>query len=353
MSPMAAYPRRILVCRIDNLGDIVMVFPALRWLKSQYPGLQIEMVVRDYARVLAERCPWVDRVWSPDQVAQAVAAGEPAPDAVFHLQSTRPLLRDCVRWGIPLRVGNLLRSAHWLRCNRWVRFSKRRMREHESALSWRYFGAVFKGAPAGQQWNSLLQQEGWLPGPEPATTASALAATAPAPAGAPLSPQRLHVLVHPGSNGNGRQWPLPHFAELARALLASGHAVSVTGTAAERPSLARWLAKLPPAVEDLVGQLTLAELIDLIGRADCLVASGTGPLHVAGASAIHAVGIFPPLVPFGRLRWRPIGPRVTSLQTPAPDPCHRGCSNLDCSCMAAVTPADVLAAVLATPARAA
>ena len=38
--PMSDHPRRILVCRIDNLGDVVMVFPALRWLKSQYPALR-------------------------------------------------------------------------------------------------------------------------------------------------------------------------------------------------------------------------------------------------------------------------------------------------------------------------
>ena len=44
--PMSDHPRRILVCRIDNLGDVVMVFPALRWLKSQYPALRIEMVAR-------------------------------------------------------------------------------------------------------------------------------------------------------------------------------------------------------------------------------------------------------------------------------------------------------------------
>jgi len=351
--PMASYPRRILVCRIDNLGDVVMIFPALRWLKSQYPDLRVEMVVRDYARALTQRCPWVDRVWSPEEVAQAVAAREPAPDAVFHLQSTRPLLRDCARWGIGLRVGNLLRSAHWFRCNRWVRFSKRSMREHESVLSWRYFGAVFDRAAGAEQWQSLLQQEGWLSAGTSAHGRHAVTTQAqplhePSPA-----PRRLHVLVHPGSNGNGRRWPLPHFAELVRALLASGHAVSITGAAAERPALAAWLSQLPPGVEDLVGRLPLPEFIDLIGLADCLVASGTGPLHLAGASGIHAVGIFPPLLPIGTLRWRPIGPRVTTLQTPAPGPCNKGCSNLDCSCMAAVAPAEVLAAVLATAARSA
>ena len=330
----AALPRRILVCRIDNLGDVLMVFPALRWLKTQHPGLRIELVVRDYARALTQRCPWVDRVWLPDELTQAVAAREPAPDAVFHLQSTRPLLRDCAAWGIALRVGNLLRSAHWGRCNRWVVFSKRRMQEHESALAWRFFAAVFRDVPSAAQWQVLLQQDGWL---RPAVR----------PQGTPGQP--LRVLLHPGSNGNGRQWPQQHFADLVQALHARGHALAITGAAAERPALAGLLAGLPAGVDDLVGRCTLVEFIDLIASADCLVASGTGPLHIAGASGTHAVGIFPPLVSYGALRWRPIGPRVTTLQTPQPDPCTKRCTNLDCSCMAAVTPAQVMAAVLATP----
>ena len=154
------------------------------------------------------------------------------------------------------------------------------------------------------------------------------------------------MLLHPGSNGNGRQWPLQHAAALVRLLHEQGHAVAITGAPAERAALAPLLADLPPGVEDLVGRHALAEFIDLIAQADCLVASGTGPLHMAGASGVHAVGIFPPRVPIGALRWRPIGPRVTALQAAQPAQCRQACSNLDCACMAAVTPTEVLAAVL-------
>jgi ADP-heptose:LPS heptosyltransferase len=345
---MGTLPRRILVCRIDNLGDVLMVLPALRWLKAQPRAPRIEMVVRDYARAMTQRCPWVDRVWTPEEVAQAVGAGDPAPDAVFHLQSTRALLKDCARWGIALRMGNLLRSAHWGRCNRWVAFSKRRMREHESALAWRFFAPVFGAGPSAAQWQALLQQGDWLGG------SFAHVASARHPAQATPALQRgaeppLHVLLHPGSNGNGRQWPLPHFTALAQALLGGGHRVGVTGAAAERAALQAWLATLPAGVDDHIGRHSLADFIDLIGSADCLVASGTGPLHIAGASGTHAVGIFPPRVPIGALRWRPIGPRVTTLQAAEPAICTRACTNLDCACMAAVTPGQVLSAVLAAP----
>lgn len=355
-------PQRILVCRIDNLGDVVMVMPELRWLKSHHPALRIELAVRDYAVELARRIPWVDRVWTPEQVAQAVDAGEPPPDAVFHLQSTRALLRDCAAWGIAQRVGNLFRSAHWWHCNRWVAFSKRRMREHESWLCWRFFRVLFGPEPTTAQWDALLRSPAWLNAPGQAASAeppqhahppqpSPIGPPGAAPSMASLALPRhsiekpLRVLLHPCSNGNGRQWPLAHFDALVRALLAAGHAVTVTGSAAEREKLQSWLSTLPGSVEDLVGKVSLPEFMNRIAQADCLVASGTGPLHLASASGVHAVGIFPPIAHLGVERWKPIGPRVTTLQTPCRALCRRACTNLDCTCMAEVLPSAVLAAV--------
>lgn len=357
-------PHRILVCRTDNLGDVVMVMPELRWLKLHHPALRIELVVRDYAAELARRIPWVDRLWTPEQVAAAVASGEPAPDAVFHLQSTRSLLRDCSAWGIPSRVGNLFRTAHWWHCNRWVAFSKRRARQHESWQCWRLFRVLFGPSPTAAQWQELLRSPDWLIAPRMDAQAEPAPSPPTVPAGRPErgpvitsscgsghEPRtRLRVLVHPCSNGNGRQWPLAHFDGLVRTLVAAGHDVGVTGSTGERERLQDWLATLPEQVHDHVGRLSLAQFLNRIAEADCLVASSTGPLHLAAASGIHAVGIFPPRPHLGIERWRPVGPRVTTLQTSRPGPCKRVCSNLDCGCMADVTASDVATAVEQGPA---
>ena len=270
------------------------------------------------------------------------------------------MLRACAAWGIPYRVGNLFRSAHWWHCNRWVAFSKRRMREHESWLCWRFFRVLFGPEPSAEQWQSLLCSSGWLvglpvmdasPGASPVAPPSVDASTAPPASASPSShsSRPLRVLVHPFSNGNGRQWPLAQFDTLVRELVRAGHRVSISGSAAEREKTQAWLSSLPDSVEDLVGRLTLDEFMNRIAQADCLVASGTGPLHLASASGVHAVGIFPPIAHLGIERWNPIGPRVTTLQTECRALCRRACNNLDCSCMAEVSPAVVMAAVCAAP----
>lgn len=120
----------------------------------------------------------------------------------------------------------------------------------------------------------------------------------------------------------------------------------ISGSAAERAQLEPWLRQLPAGVDDQVGRQTLPELMAFIRRADALVASGTGPLHLAGACGVRAVGIFAPLAHIGSGRWRPIGPDVVTLESARDGPCRRSCSNLDCACLAAVSPRDVLAALL-------
>lgn len=64
---------------------------------------------------------------------------------------------------------------------------------------------------------------------------------------------------------------------------------------------------LPEHVKIITGDLNLTEFIELIAQSDALVAASTGPLHIAAALGIGAIGIYPPMRPIHPGRWRPIG----------------------------------------------
>jgi ADP-heptose:LPS heptosyltransferase len=61
---------------------------------------------------------------------------------------------------------------------------------------------------------------------------------------------------------------------------------------------------------DLTGRLSLGQLMSFLSRADGLVAASTGPLHLAAAVGINAMGIYPPIRPMHPGRWAPIGPKA-------------------------------------------
>ena len=127
------------------------------------------------------------------------------------------------------------------------------------------------------------------------------------------------LVLHPGSSGSAREWPLPRWKALAESVDPTRVQLLITGSAGEGAALRDWIAGLPPQVVDLTGQLDLAQLIALLARVDGLVAASTGPLHLAAASGIHALGLFPSTPPIHPGRWAPLGPRAEVIAAPGTD----------------------------------
>ncbi|MGB1100626.1 MAG: glycosyltransferase family 9 protein, partial [Flavobacteriales bacterium] len=118
------------------------------------------------------------------------------------------------------------------------------------------------------------------------------------------------VLLHPGNHGSANGWALTRFEELSKALLAEGVSVVVTGSPQERSDLTPWLARMSgtPGFMDAVGAWTLTELMDAVTQVRCVVASSTGPLHMASAQGTPTVGLYRSDAPFWPQRWGPLGP---------------------------------------------
>jgi ADP-heptose:LPS heptosyltransferase len=62
-----------------------------------------------------------------------------------------------------------------------------------------------------------------------------------------------------------------------------------------------------PNFIDLTGQLELGELMSLIQSVDGLLASSTGPLHLAATLATPCVGLYGKEAPVWPERWHPVG----------------------------------------------
>ena len=55
-------PRRILVIRLDRLGDVVLSTPVLQALRQQWPHAFIAMMVRPACQDVVEGHPFLDEV---------------------------------------------------------------------------------------------------------------------------------------------------------------------------------------------------------------------------------------------------------------------------------------------------
>jgi ADP-heptose:LPS heptosyltransferase len=319
---------RVLICRTDNIGDVVLTLPLAGYLKQQVPGVRVDFLCRAYAAPVVRQCRFVDQVLAveeQDDLQRMFVDG--GYDTVIFAFPNRRLAQAARRARVANRVGTSHRLYHWLSCNRLAHFSRVKSPLHEAQLNF----ALLR--PLGINHTPALAEIPALYG-----------------LGAPRLPDvdalraqaAFNVILHPKSNGNGREWPLARFTELARMLQSEpGISLWVTGSAAEGELLAREAPELlaMPNVRMLCGRFDLTGLAALIGAADGLIASGTGPLHMAAAMGRPTLGLFPPVKPIDPARWGALGAQARSLC--AAQPCATCTGKESCTCMQAIGAAEV------------
>jgi ADP-heptose:LPS heptosyltransferase len=112
-----------------------------------------------------------------------------------------------------------------------------------------------------------------------------------------------YVVVHPGASVPARAWEPERCAELVALLVDAGRRVVVTGSPQESVLTARVAGPFSPAVLDLGGETSFAELAEVLAGADVVVVGNTGPAHLAAAVGTPVVSLYAPTVP--AVRWRP------------------------------------------------
>jgi ADP-heptose:LPS heptosyltransferase len=329
---------RVLVARLDSLGDVLISGPAIRAVAARASSVALLCGPRGRAAaellpgagpILEWSAPWIDPEPGPvndDAVRPLMRQVSGfAPDAAliltsFH-QSPLPLALVLRLAGVPWigaichdYPGSLLDLRHQLS-------EDAGLAEPERALSL----AAAAGYPLPPGDDGRLRLAGPLP--------DVRAITGPGP----------YVCLHPGTAAPARAWPAGRHAEAARALAEAGYRVLVTGDPAERDLTA---GVAGPRATDLGGQTTLAELAAVFAGASAVVAGNTGPAHLAASVGVPVVSLFAPTVPAER--WAPFGIPVALLgdqQAPCAGSRARVCPVPGHPCLAGVTAADVVAAV--------
>src|SRR5450631_346579 len=126
------------------------------------------------------------------------------------------------------------------------------------------------------------------------------------------SDTRPIVALSPGAVGEGKAWPVGHYAALARALVNDGATVWVLGGPNETP-LAKEIAAAGGAnVRDLTGP-DLRNAILAMAAADVAVTNDSGLMHVSAAIGTPTVAIFGPTSPW---HWKPLNPIAAIIEPP-------------------------------------
>ena len=150
------------------------------------------------------------------------------------------------------------------------------------------------------------------------------------------------TILCPGAEfGAAKKWP--HYAELAKRLIAQGGQVWLMGSPKDAEDCTQIEAAVPE-VTSLAGKTTLLDAVDLISVAKRAVCNDSGLMHVACALGIPTIGIYgstsPAFTP-------PLGPQAEVVQrTLDCRPCfQRECPLKHLDCLQKLPAADVIARI--------
>ena len=199
-------PRRILVCQLRQIGDVVLATPSIRMLRQRYPQAQIHVLTEKKCASVLENNPHIDHVWAIDKIAlrnplKALAfyarVGRSGYDLVVDFQQ----LPRC-RWVLMFSRApvKLTVEPSWY---------NRPFYTHWSKPVYGYAALCKAGVlgPLGIAWDGM-PPEIWLTDKEKDWAKDFITAEG-------MAPERF-VTVDPSHRRITRQWPARHFAGLIR-----------------------------------------------------------------------------------------------------------------------------------------
>lgn len=160
-----------------------------------------------------------------------------------------------------------------------------------------------------------------------------------------IKSSKLLVAINPMAKWDTKLWANSKFAELADRLVKQyGASVVFTGSQSDRSTIQDILFRMETQATNLAGETTLITLAALYEKADFIISTDTGPMHIAAALGKPTVALFGPTAPW---RTGPFGSvhQVIRVELEC-SPCFkRQCETIDC--MEQISVAQILAGVRA------
>ena len=333
---MSARPEKILALQFKYFGDAVLMTPALRTLREQFPQGEIHLLVPEEIAPLFQHLPWLTRVWPMPRRRGSASLGR-----------TWPFIRA-------LRRERFDRSVDFASNDRGAILSF--LIGARQRLGWEerggFFGRKFcyhRRVTAGKNLpheSARLAQllSGWQIPPPRSLEPEVRADAALAAAAKKILPAERAVVCHVASSQSKKEWPVQRWAELLRLARAAGLNLVFTTARGEREAaLMTELKKLAPDAVILPQIAELSLFLAVLARAGVFVSGDTGPLHFAAGLGVPTISIFGPSSP---ARWAPVGGRHQFL-TGGTCGCdgNIGVCTAARHCLAEISPEQVLAAL--------
>lgn len=330
--------KRILIIRLDRIGDVMLSTPVIRAVREAYPASHISFMVRPYSRDIIAGNPFLDEVIEYDKNMGMLGTVKFIGflrrkrfdlALILHPTSRTHLLTYLAR--IPKRIGFDKKMAFML--TRRIPHTKQFGLKHEIDYTLdlvRHIGVESYSRTLHMPISGKSEEK-----VERLFTRHGVARSDPI------------VVINPGASCRSKRWDVERFARAADEL-AKRHKVKIVVVAGseDKDIAGRLAVSMKGPCVNLAGSTTVADIASILRRASLFISNDSGPVHIACAVGTPVIAIF------GRsdrglspVRWGPSNPGDVALHKDV------GCiaclahnCKLGFKCLEAVTVEDVVSA---------
>lgn len=350
--------RRILIIKLDELGDTILALPMFQAVREAFPDAEITLIVNDrvaglFAGVRDFRVLNISNVLSSRLMRPLILP-------LRLLRFARRYLGDgfdlCL---LPRRDADDVYATilgYFSKSKRRVSFAENST--PRKALLNRGFDKlltdVITGTPVQHEVLSNLDllrsidiHKAYPPKFHVPIPASDIAF-----AHQHISSARPAVAICPTSGHSIlKQWGSQRFAEVATMLTRSGYSVVLVGGPGDAELGSTIASAAAPHCLNLIGQTTLTQMAAVLSACSAFVGNDAGPTHLASALGIPTVGIFGPSC---HHRYGPWGTRVSVISHEIScSPCQmhtldrcQTCIYSEPRCLRSISPEEVISALM-------
>ena len=292
----ASPPERVLLLRVERIGDLLMVRDAIAAARAAWPDAQIDLAVGSWNAPLARLIPGIDNIHQIDVPWLArEGTGLSWRGLLEKAKTWRARRYDLVVNFEPDIRTNLLawRTGAPMRAGYWTGGGGALLTD---ALAYDPESHVSANARelirhcAGGERRGIVTPP-LTPGTDARASADALLSA--------VSPTHRLIGLHVSGGRESKQWHLSRFAEVGRTLTSEpGTTLVLTGGPGDRTMVDQVRRALGDrSVIDASGALDLPATAALLARLDVLITGDTGPMHLAAAVGTPIVALFGPSDP--------------------------------------------------------
>ena len=301
---------KILVIRVDGIGDLLNSTPAIALLRENYPSAEITVLARPLNAAVLIGNPDVDRILIFDRDGEHSGI-------LARLQFYRELRRERFQLAVAMQTAMWSHLVAFLSgaTYRLGRYQKR----FRSTLTHAWRGKYRKGEThevdrnlelvrlicTGEGKRELIFE---LSSDEIAAAEAQLASLG-------IGKDAFLIGIHPGGSSFDKRWPEKQYAEFADRLSRQYNATVLLLRGPEEAELVRNIQAAMQSDAITYAPETIRELGAMLSYCDLVVCNDSGPMHLAAALAVPTVAIFGPT---DHVAWHPLSENAAIVRRDMP-----------------------------------